>query len=240
MWPQRPCSCLTWQLREIFISILLLRDGVTERGCLWWEYRNTPHHPDQGAYLGCLLFGGCSVLFRAIWFCLCWRQTAQHEVTPALIRTWIPCWGSRAHRGGTTEAVWMSGGVTRWDTIVREGTHFNQRVPDDGGRACESRAQTSAPGQWGAIPTAQAGPTSSGKERIFSSKRTTEFPRTAKLERRLFIQGQLSPLGKGSNMVQELPVSLTHCWVCVFIQGCQDSRVPERRDLQKSRDLTSH
>lgn len=90
----------------------------------------------------------------------------------------------------------MSGGVTRWDTIIREGTHFNQPVPGDGGRACESRAQIPTPGQWGAIPTAQAGPTSSGKERIFSSKRTTEFPSTAKPERSLFIQGQLSPLGK--------------------------------------------
>lgn len=69
----------------------------------------------------------------------------------------------------------MSGGETQWDSSVREGTHFNQPASGDGGGAWESRALTSTPGQWGAIPTAQPGPTGSGKERMFSSKRTLNF-----------------------------------------------------------------
>lgn len=235
MWPQSPCSCLAWQLREIFIFMLLLREGVTERGCLVWAQKHpTPSRPRGLSWLSALWGMLCALQSRRILPVL--KVIAQHEVTPALIHTWIPCW---AHRGGTTEAFWMSGGVKKWSSTVREGTHFNQPASDGGGTVCESRAPTWTPGQWEEIPPAQAGPTGSGKERTFSSKRTPELPSAPELEEP-FYPSQLSLLRKGSTVVQELPVSLTHWWLCVLIQGCQASHVPERRDLHKSRDLTSH
>lgn len=154
MWPQSTHSCLTWQLREIFI--LLLKEGVTERcrllHCsLWWEHRNTPHLPDQGAYLGCLHSGASSGLFKANWFCLYWRQGARHEVTPALVHTLVPFWEgttwSSYHKRAVEGAVWTVRGARSWDSITREGTQFNQPALDDSGRAWESRNQILIPGQ---------------------------------------------------------------------------------------------
>lgn len=104
---------------------------------------------------------------------------AQHEATPALIPIWIPCWGSRAHRGGNTEAVCMSGGIIQWDSTAREGTHLNQpQVVVGEHRRAEPRPQPL--GREG-NPSCTGWPHWQG-QRIFSSKRTTGFPSAAELE----------------------------------------------------------
>lgn len=67
MWPQSPCSCLAWQLREIFISMLLLREGVTERGCLVWAQKHpTPSRPRGLSWLSALWGMLCALQSRRI------------------------------------------------------------------------------------------------------------------------------------------------------------------------------
>lgn len=85
---------------------------------------------------------------------------------------------SRAHIGAVTEAAWTAGGARSWDSIAREGTQFNRPALNDSGRAWESRAQTSAPGQ-----CLRYNPHSMGwplravaRSRICSLKRPTELP----------------------------------------------------------------
>lgn len=150
---------------------------------------------------------------------------AQHEATPALIPIWIPCWGSRAHRGGNTEAVCMSGGIIQWDSTAREGTHLNQpQVVVGEHRRAEPQPQPL--GREG-NPSCTGWPHWQRQRKNFQLQKNHWISQCCWAGRSLFIQGQLSLLRKGSSVVQNC-LSLACWWVCVFIQGCQPCSREER------------